>query len=88
MAACFDIHVTGLNMRDLSSQIAKEFVVYSVCSSDHLETIFGEQITDQIVCLIVNMWNALPLLSLCSFWQAAFQVKQNIEEVVVATDHL
>lgn len=50
------------------------------------ETIFGEQITDHTVCLIVNMWNALPLLSLRSFWQAAFQVEQIAVDGVATGD--
>lgn len=90
MADCFDIYVTGMNKNDLSSRIGKEFVMSvphcaALQHTSYLETIFGKQITDQIVCLIVHMWNPLPLLSL-SFWQAAFQVKQNIVERV-STDH-
>lgn len=51
-------------------------VVNSPVASSYLETIFGEQMADWIVCLIVNMWNVLLLLSFCCFWQAAFHAKQ------------
>lgn len=46
--------------------------------------IFGEKIREQIVCLIVNMWNALPRLSLCILWQAVFQLKHKIVGVASA----
>lgn len=39
------------------------------------QTIFYEQIRDQIVWLIVKMWNSLPQLLLCIFWQALLQLK-------------
>lgn len=42
------------------------------------QTIFGGQIREQIVRLIENMWNALARLSLCIFWQAAFQLQHQI----------
>lgn len=48
------------------------------------QTIFGEQIGDQIVCLIVNMWNALPRLLLCIFWQAPLQLMHKVVRVASA----
>lgn len=37
-------------------------VVVNNLVASHKLTIFGKQITDQTVCLIVHMWKRLPLL--------------------------
>lgn len=80
MSACFAVYVTGVHIRDVKTDTLDVWSTLHHTSPPG--TIFGEQITDEIVCLIVNMWNSLLLLS--AYGRAAFQVKLNMVEGVAA----
>lgn len=56
MVSQVGISIRGVNTWDVNRRC-------NLCSSKQLSAspaIFGEQITDQIVRPIMNMWNALP----------------------------
>lgn len=52
MASPVDIGVTGVNTRDVNRRSSKQLSAS--------QATLGEQVTDQIVRPVMNMWNALP----------------------------